>query len=70
MCHLWILESFALLTSPQMQPCHRTTITVHNLRYFKVEIDVMDEMECLVQLVLRDLQEREETLEDPRAQED
>ena len=53
-----------------MQLCHRTMVTVHNLRYFKEEMDVMDEMECLVQLVLRDLQEREETPEDPRAQED
>ena len=54
-----------------MQPWHcRAMIPVLNFRYFKEEMDVMDEMGCLVQLVLRDLQEREGTLEDPRAQED
>ena len=34
------------------------------------EMVMMDEMGCLVQPVLRDLQEREGTPEDPRAQED
>ena len=33
-------------------------------------MDVMEEMGCLVQLVLRDLQEREEILEDHRDLED
>ena len=38
--------------------------------YFKVEMDVMEEMVCLGQLMLRELKEREEIPEDHRDQED
>ena len=47
-----------------------TTTAALKLNYFEAEMDVMEEMGCQVLLVLRDLQEREEILEDLRDQED
>ena len=42
----------------------RLKVPVLNWRYFKVEMDVMEEMVYLGQLVLREIKEREEILGD------
>ena len=46
------------------------TAAAHTWKYFEAGMDVTEEMGCLVKLVFRDLQEREEILEDLRDQED
>jgi hypothetical protein len=53
------------------QPQHKLLkVPVLSWSYFKAEMDVMEEMVCLGQLVLREIKEREEIPGDHRDQED